>query len=164
MARRVTVSQFVGLVERLPGDLHQAAVTASRKAAERLRGMVVEEISENRPYPVVDRGTMRQSVGIVNQPNGAYVTMGAPYSGLMEGGTRPFTPPIEPLIAWAARKGHPDPVGFAYAVRASIKEKGIRPKRYFARALRRWKKNRVLDSEIKKAVKRMAEQRARQAR
>lgn len=164
MARRVTVSQFVGLVERLPSDLHHAAVTASRKAAERLRGMVVEEISENRPFPVVDRGTMRQSVGIVNLPNGGYVTMGAPYSGLMEGGTRPFTPPIEPLIAWATRKGHPDPVGFAYAVRASIREKGIRPKRYFARALRRWKKNRVLDAEIKKAVKRMAEQRARQAR
>ena len=163
MARKITVSQFVGLCERLPGDLHQAAVTASRKAAERLRGMVVDEISENKPFPVVDRGTMRQSVGVVNMPNGGYVTMGAPYSGLMEGGTRPFTPPIAPLIAWATRKGHPDPVGFAYAVQHSIKLKGIRPKKYFARALRRWKKNRVLDSEIKKAVKRMAEQRARKA-
>jgi hypothetical protein len=163
VARKVTVSQFVGLCERLPGDLHQAAVTASRKAAERLRGMVVEEISENKPFPVVDRGTMRQSVGVVNMPNGGYVTMGAPYSGLMEGGTRPFTPPIAPLIAWATRKGHPDPVGFAYAVQHSIKLKGIRPKNYFARALRRWRKNRVLDQEIRKAVKRMAEQRARKA-
>lgn len=163
MRRKVTVSQFVGLTQRLPDDLHQAAVTASRKAAERLRGMVIEEISENKPYPVVDRGLLRQSVGAVNLPNGAHVVLGAPYAKHMEGGTRPFTPPLEPLIAWATRKGHPEPEKFARAVQFAIRAKGIQPKRYFARALRRWKKNRVLDSEIKKAVKAMALRRQRGA-
>lgn len=156
MGRKVTISQFVGLVQRLPDDLHHAAVTASRMAAHRLRGLVVEEIQGNKPYPVVDRGILVQSAGVINLPNGAYVTMGAPYAALMEGGTRPFMPPLAPLLAWAIRKGHPEPQKFARAVQHAIAKKGIRPKNYFARALRRWKKNRVLDQEIRKAMKKMA--------
>jgi hypothetical protein len=162
--RKVTISQFVGLVQRLPADLQHAAVIASRRAAERLKGYVVEEISENEPYPVVDRGIMRNSVGVIYLKTGAFVTMGAPYAAMMEGGTRPFTPPIEPLIAWATRKGATDPVAMAWAVRRSIQQHGIAPKRYFSRALRRWKKNRVLDSEIRKSLKKMAAERARGSR
>lgn len=147
-SKTVDLAEFAKIVRFLPERLTAKIVVGNRKAAAKLMGYVVEEISTNDPYPVVDRGAMRNSVSLDLTPTGASVSVDAPYASIQEGGSRPFTPPLAPLISWAERKGHPQPEAFARAVQRSIAKNGIVPKHYFARAMARWKQEGVLPKEI----------------
>ena len=154
MAKRVTPEQFAIELGDLPERLEGAVIQGARRAAMRLVVDVTQEIDTNKPYPVVDRGTLRQSVQMESTPKGANVFTAAPYAQVQERGSRPFWAPLAPLVAWATRKGHDDPVGFARAVQASIAKNGIRPKWYFKRAVKKWWARGTFKSEIGKALER----------
>lgn len=65
----------------------------------------------------------------------------APYAGtVLEHGAPPFTPPIKPIIEWAARKlkksqDSPEVRRLAWGVRNKIKNKGIPARRMFSKAI-----------------------------
>lgn len=80
-------------------------VRGLRSAALRTKGEVVIQIDTAKPYPAVDRGTMRRSVDVDNHPDGALLSVDAPYAAAIENGTRPFFPPLAPLEDWVIRKG-----------------------------------------------------------
>lgn len=61
----------------------------------------------------------------------------APHAAIIEFGSRPFSPPIKPLLAWAKRvlkdpsqppDYSPEVRGLAYAVRAKIQKEGMKPR------------------------------------
>lgn len=61
------------------------------------------------PRPI-DTGTLRSSARVNRLRDGAEITMGAPYAGFVEFGTKPHAPPPGPIKAWAARKVRGTPV------------------------------------------------------
>jgi hypothetical protein len=106
-----------------------------------------------------DLGKLWQSVKIElhTRPNVAALIVDAPYSAAIEFGTRPFTPPLKPILAWAMRKGPKFGVpseqleSFGYAVWKTIQVKGIRAQFYVRRAIPDLR--RLLAMELKKAVR-----------
>lgn len=155
--RRVSLTQFEQIVLRFEPRIRAAYVHALRASAMRLEGMVVEEIDRAQPYAAVDTGELRRSVDTTFVPDGAVVSVNAPHAAMIEHGTRPFVPPIEPLAEWALRKGlAQDPAGarrVAWAVRRAIASRGIAPRRYFAKAWARLPP--VLRAETWKALAKM---------
>jgi len=83
-----------------------------------------------------DRGTLAQTA-FPPEFRGDDVFFGytQPYAEAMEEGTRPYYPPIEPLKAWARRKGLPE--GVAYAVQQKIGQEGIDAQPYLEPAAER---------------------------
>lgn len=135
MTQTISFKNFAKRVAELNGDLNTSATRAFQNAASRLEGEVVVQISTASPYPAVDTGHMRQSVTKTNLPNGAEVTVDAPYSASIEFGTRPFTPPLRPLIEWASRKfGSESAYPIAKSVQKTISEKGIQPRHFYKKA------------------------------
>ena len=101
--------------------------------------LVQRDARKNAP---VDRGPLRASItpevvvrsNVIQGIEGSNVKY-APYQEL---GTRPFTPPWTPIFRWAQRKvggGKQAAGALASAVRASIRIRGIKAKRYLQRAL-----------------------------
>lgn len=154
--KTISVAAFNRRMKNLPKKLETAVAAACVKASARLVGDVVKSIDKHKPFPVVDRGMMRNSVQMEVLEQGAHVFVGAPYANAQEHGTRPFFPPLAPLVAWAERKGHEDPHGFARAVQHKIGRDGIEPKHFFRNAVKRWKARGTLDREVKKALRRAA--------
>ena len=101
----VSLDGFARELRKLPKTAERAMVRGLRSAALRTQGQVVVEIDTAKPYPAVDRGTLRRSVGVDNHPDGALLSVDAPYAAAMEYGTRPFFPPLAPLVEWVKRKG-----------------------------------------------------------
>lgn len=48
---------------------------------------------------------LADSIHVVAEPNGDLVIADAPHAGAVENGSRPHTPPLEPLIAWVKLRG-----------------------------------------------------------
>ena len=91
----------------------------------------IEEFAEVTP---VDTGLMSSSWEVQKSENENLIEFGntAPHSPFVEYGTEPFTPPIAPLIEWAARKlqlqpDHPEVKQLAFRVRYKIKKYGMKP-------------------------------------
>ena len=101
----VSLDGFARDLRRLPKTAGRAMIRGLRSAALRTKAEVVIQIDHANPYPAVDRGTMRRSVGVDNHKDGALLSVDAPYAAAMEYGTRPFWPPMAPLIEWVKRKG-----------------------------------------------------------
>lgn len=72
-----------------------------------------------------DRGGLREKISLFPQilAHRYILESRAPYSAVMEYGSRPFYAPIEPLKDWARRKLGDESA--AYAVRAKIAKEGI---------------------------------------
>lgn len=99
MAREYTDRQFVkafkdGEFERLD-RLDRAIIDAAHKGRRVLRSVIPE-----------DTGVLWKSVTIEvgTRPNVAALVQNAPYAAAVEVGTRPFTPPLDAIIAWATRQ------------------------------------------------------------
>lgn len=153
MARkRVSLEKFAQIVEALPEQLSQKMINAARKSAARLVVLVEHSIRNNIPYALVDRSRLVQSVALVLTPKGAIVRVDAPYAPPLEYGARPFMPPLEPLIAWATRKGFDNPRAVAWAVAMTFRKRGMKPKRFFWRALVQWRQSKDLPREIRRAL------------
>lgn len=52
----------------------------------------------------VDRGEARNAWTVVPTPSGADLFNDAPHAGILELGSRPHRPPLEPILRWVVRK------------------------------------------------------------
>lgn len=141
----VTISQFEQRITRLVPQIRDAYVKGFRRAALRLERYAVEEIDSAEPHPAVDTGELRRSVSTQFVDDGAIVTVDAPHAPMMEYGTRPFRPPMEPLVEWALRKGfastESEARGIAFRVADKIARDGIAPRHYFTKAWARMQRD-----------------------
>jgi hypothetical protein len=129
--QRMFGSVFKRTEMKAVGMLDQGVIDAARRGATKLARQVM---------PKGVTGNMRRATTVrIYQKPGASKTrasvvcaivVNVPYAKAIEMGTRPFTPPIAPLIAWVRFKfglyGR-DAVSAAYAVRAKIQLEGITP-------------------------------------
>lgn len=140
VVRQVSLTEFEARVARFVPDIRRAYLIAFRKSALLLERYTVEEIDSAQPYPAVDTGELRRSVETEFDEDGATVAVTAPHAVFMEYGTRPFTPPLAPLVAWVERKGMangPDAIRVARAIQRKIAREGIAPRNFFAKAWER---------------------------
>lgn len=79
----------------------------SKKHLEDLKKAAVSGIAQSIPDLVaaspVDTGLYAQSWDMTVDERAVFLGNYAPYAGIIEYGARPFTPPIQPLLAWAKR-------------------------------------------------------------
>jgi hypothetical protein len=73
--------------------------TAVRKTARETRNYVARET-----IPVAF-GELREALYVQDAVNGSAVVCDAPHAAAVENGSRPHTPPIEPLSAWVTLRG-----------------------------------------------------------
>lgn len=83
--------------KRLLAQIHQAQLDS---AHHMLSVLVADANAEH----LVDTGLYKNSFEVIDNREEVRLENGAPYAGVVEQGARPFTPPLEPLIAWAERK------------------------------------------------------------
>lgn len=116
------------------GDFSKASLAAQRKAVVRGLWRTLPYLVEQSP---VDQGFYAQSWDVRETPKTVMIGNYAPHAAIVEFGTRPFTPPIGPLLAWAKRvlKDPSQPGaysqsvwGLAKAAQASIAARGIIPR------------------------------------
>jgi HK97 gp10 family phage protein len=125
-----------GKMEQVVQDMTGEPMRAGMARATLL---VQRDARKNAP---VDRGPLRASITpeVVVQSNTVQGIVGSnvKYAPYQELGTRSFTPPWMPIYRWALRKvgGAKRAAGaLASAVRASIRIRGIRAKRYLQSAV-----------------------------
>ncbi len=111
-------------LDKLQRQLKEVA-KKDKKAA--LKGMIAtgyEIHSEAVKKVPVDMGRLRTSLAVESDSNKMEVRIGTnvKYAPFVEFGTRPHTPPIEPIQEWADRKG-----ADAGAVWMSIRKHGTKP-------------------------------------
>jgi hypothetical protein len=141
MARvSMTIPQFQRFLAALSPRIEAAIVRGLRSGGMWMKRTVVLEIGTAQPFPAVDRGALRNSVVYRPVSDGSVVSVDAPHAAIIEHGTRPFWPPLAPLVAWVRRKGFADARG-AYAIARAVQRKiardGIAPRHYFSKAWRR---------------------------
>ena len=114
-------------------QLHQASLLGIAKA--------IPLLVETSP---VDTGLYAQSWDFRKEEFGAVLGNTAPYASIIEYGARPFTPPIEPLLAWAKRvlgdssqppDYSPQVKALAFAVQQKIKREGMKPRHVMENAI-----------------------------
>lgn len=151
---RMSAEDFAADFGKLPKRLAGRIVRGMRSAANRGKGIVVEEIDAASPHPAVDRGDLRSSVMVDRLPDGAKLFVDAPHAVYLEMGTRPHTPPLDAILAWVKRKGlakdEPEAMRIARAVQRKIAEKGIEPRFFFRKAMLRLKP--IVAEEIKREL------------
>lgn len=138
----VSLDQFADLLRAYPAKVEAAAIAGCRSAAALGVGYVVEEIQKAKPHPAVNTGQLVGSVRFRNIARGANISVDAPQAVFMENGIRPFAggPPIAALTEWAKRKfGLDDKAaeGVAWSIRKKISERGIEPRHFFVKAIKR---------------------------
>lgn len=157
--RKITLSRFVRRLAEIDRDMEQAIIRALRASALKLDARVLQEIDRAQPYPAVDRGELRNSRTITETARGAIVSVDAPHAGIIENGTRPFFPPLEPLKRWVLRKGITDDEAEAKEIALSIARKfaskGIAPRHYFKKAWERFVRYGVVTREVKRELRRI---------
>ena len=89
----------------------------------------------------VDTGLMASSWDVkTDKFKAIYFGNDAPHSQFVEWGAKPFSPPIAPLLEWAARKLKKDKTSsevksFAWAVKRKIEKHGLEPTHVLKRAI-----------------------------
>lgn len=95
-------------LRRIHGRIKAAAIRGMRIAAREAQGVVIREIGRVKPplRPPVDTGEMRRASSwpVTHISEGAVLESATKQAVFQEYGTDPFTPPMEPLRAWARRK------------------------------------------------------------
>lgn len=104
MPREFTLAEMGPEYVRVQNRIVAATVKGLRVAAWDGRRETVLQINFHQPHPVVDLQQLKRSPKVSNLPNGALLEVTAPHAAPQEFGTRPFTPPLSALIAWAVRK------------------------------------------------------------
>jgi hypothetical protein len=147
MPREFTIRNLPAELRRVQGRIERATVLGLRTAAKDARAEVVEQINNQDP-PLVDLGELKRSPQVTKVPNGAVLEVTAPHAAVQEFGTRPFTPPLEKILAWARRKVRGMKIRgkgaratkeraarqLAGRVWVAIRRRGIREKRYYREA------------------------------
>lgn len=147
------MKQFQAYLKQQPTQIRGAIVRGLRSAAQRGVGIIVEEIDKALPHPAVNTGGLRQSARAENTADGALVEVDAPHAAPINNGTRPFHPPLEPLIAWAVRKfgvSEKEARRIARNVAKKISEEGIEPRHFFEKAMARIEL--IIDTEVEREL------------
>lgn len=100
-----------------------------------IREVATEFSNELKIEAPVYRGTLRQSIQVLNAGLGGYtVAIQVPYALPVQQGTEAHTPELEPLLKWAERKLGSRQAG--YGVFHKIKREGTDANPYVTRALK----------------------------
>ena len=157
----VSLADFLGHIQTLPKHLEDAIIRGLRSASMRGVSVVVQEIGTANPAtgtpPAVDEGTLMRSVESFPLPRGGEIVADTPHASILEYGSRPHMPPLQPLVDWAKRKfGVDDDEAeeIAEAVRWKIFHVGTKPRFYMKRAVQILQKRIVL-SEIERELKKL---------
>jgi len=150
---RYTLDQYSGVVKKIPDLAEAAIVRALRSAAQRTKVEVVIQIDTASPFPAVDTGLLRRSVEVDNLPDGALLSVMAPYAAAVEDGSRPHMPPVAPILEWVKRKRlagrrpsksaggtkmdayERESKAIAWAIALHIKRYGTSPRHYFQKSM-----------------------------
>lgn len=100
-----------------------------------------------------DTGMTKKSTRFVTQSTGGYILTDAPHAGVVEMGSRPHTPPLQPLIDWARRHGATDDADahrMAFGVQRKIAREGTRPTYFTRKCLPKLRK--ILAAEVKREM------------
>lgn len=89
-----SVSQLIGLIAKHAQQRTKKVQAAARRAAAKGRAHVKRNIP-------VAHGELRESV----HSEDAMIIVDAPHAAAVNFGSRPHTPPLEPLIAWVKLRG-----------------------------------------------------------
>lgn len=153
MAERIHFEDFAVDIERLTDRAFRASRAALFTAAVNAKAIARQAAPE-------DQGKLKRGFVVSLTPTGARLENVEPHATPQEHGTRPFTPPRGPLLAWARRKvargrgrgrGSREQQAQRLAAGAirSIQRRGIIPKRFFAKAASRF--GALTDAEMLKA-------------
>jgi hypothetical protein len=158
MRRRITLDELPAMLSKLEPEVGRAVLQGLSSAALRAKSVVVEEIDKALPFPAVDSGRLRNSVKV--NAFTREITVEAPHAAPINFGTRPFTPPLGPLLTWVVRKGLADDEDHAWAVarkiQAKIAAEGIAPRHYFDKAMKTVQ-DVVVPAEVRAELERLAE-------
>ena len=158
--KRLSIKGFALRVAELGGDMEAAVMAGLRKSAVRLSDLVVHEIDNADPFAAVDRGLLRNSVRVRPTARGITTAVEAPHAPMIEGGTRPFFPPIEPLIEWVRRKGFASDEGevrrIAYAVQQKIGKEGIKPRFFMKKAFAKFRQEKGIAPFVAEELAKLA--------
>lgn len=115
------------------GDVEEDLLITVDKIVEQ----VAESLKDNLNITVPrDTGELADSIRLWRRGKGKYIVgLTLPYARPQEFGTKPFTPPIEPLKEWSRR--NLDTESDAWKVRSKIQKEGLDEKRYFREAIDR---------------------------
>lgn len=142
-----------------------ANLSAKKKQQAIARGIAksIPDLVANSP---VDTGRYAASWTFTMEEGRAIIGNHAPYAGVIEYGTRPFTPPIGPLLAWAKRvlsgdhsvetgqpetNYSPEVWALAKAVQHKISKYGMEPKHVMERTIPKIVEN--IKQELKNAAR-----------
>ena len=130
------------------GDLSKELKNFSKKHIEDLKAATVMGVVGSIPELVqsspVDTGLYAQSWDFTVEETKVVLGNYAPHAGIIERGARPFTPPIQPLLAWAKRvlqdpSQPPDYSSEVWALargtQAKIAIEGMKPRHVLEKAL-----------------------------
>jgi hypothetical protein len=110
------------------GRLDAATIEAARRGAQTLARKALPKFTGRMRRATTVRVYQRPGANKGRSAVLCEITVNVPYAKAIELGTRPFTPPIAPLIAWVEGKlGIPQPEAtrVAYAIRHKIQTEGI---------------------------------------
>lgn len=124
IVRTVSLDAFPDLFGEIEGQ-RPDWLTAAVRASALVGAEVIRE--EYRASGHDKGGELGKSTHVVPTDGGAEIRVDAPFAGHLERGTRPHTPPLAPLVAWAARLGVRDPFAVAKAVQQRIAREGTKP-------------------------------------
>lgn len=96
-----TFTSLADAIRQIDKDVRakqQKLKTAVKKTIRRVRPIVAGNIP-------VAFGELRDSLHIIDASDGSALIADAPHAAAVERGSRPHTPPLEPLIAWATLRG-----------------------------------------------------------
>jgi HK97 gp10 family phage protein len=137
---KVTVS--VTGIKEVQEKLHQVNkdINGPGMLGAMSKAVTIVETSAKR-YAPVDRGQLRASitstVGTTSNSLVGVVGSNVRHAPYQETGTRPFWPPLAPLIEWVHRKFHlsgSDAFGAARGIQRKIARTGIKGKQYLQKA------------------------------
>lgn len=140
MAETLDISQFGAELRGQPERVESAAGDAAFRAAMRSMPRVVKDTPS-------DTGRARAGWDVRRAEGGADLYNDAPHIGILEAGSRPHWPPLEPILRWVvrvfgidaednatSRRSYEDAedvsdeaYGIAFAVQAKIARDGTEP-------------------------------------
>lgn len=144
MARKTYYARDMKDLARQLGD------NIGRKLRKRLEKAIdntltkgVEIVKANVP---VASGELRDSIHV----EGREIVADAPHAWVVELGSMPHMPPVEPLIKWATLKGFENPEKAAWGIAINISKFGTKPTHFFRNSIPAIQ--RVLKKEMRKAL------------
>lgn len=117
--KRVSLADLGRVLQQDLRTLHRRTLRATWQAAAAGRDVARSKAPEG-------LGGVREGILAEPLPDGARIRSSAPHSGIVEHGSRPHWPPLEPLIAWVRKRGAegleagPEATGYPAAVARKI--------------------------------------------